>query len=86
MQSQLLQLINYSQVRGTRLLYRATRDGFRAEDFHRLCDNRGPTLTVIRSDQMRVFGGFTDIAWSSPQDPKNAQRSGNGNSFLFTVD
>lgn len=31
-----------------RLLYRATRDGFKAKKFHELCDEQGPTLTVRR--------------------------------------
>jgi hypothetical protein len=33
-----------------KLLMRATEDGYTAEKFHRLCDNMGPTLTVIKSD------------------------------------
>lgn len=33
-----------------KLLMRGTEDGFTAEKFHRLCDNMGPTLTVIKSD------------------------------------
>lgn len=39
------------------LLYRATRDGFDAKDFHRVCDNQGPTITILRSKQRRLFGG-----------------------------
>src|SRR6185369_15421821 len=30
-----------------KLLLRGSRDGFSASDFHRLCDNKGPTVTVI---------------------------------------
>eukprot|EP00957_Ditylum_brightwellii_P085790 6525358-Ditylum_brightwellii.AAC.1 len=33
----------------TKLLYRASRDGWGASKFHSKCDNQGPTLTVIRS-------------------------------------
>ncbi|TNV82206.1 hypothetical protein FGO68_gene3712 [Halteria grandinella] len=31
------------------LLYRATRDGFVGIDFHRTCDNKGPTITIIHT-------------------------------------
>jgi hypothetical protein len=31
------------------LLYRATEDGFDAADFHRKCDNKGATLTIIKT-------------------------------------
>ena len=48
-------------------LWRGSRDGFRCYDFHRLCDDRGKTLTVIKTTEGSVFGGFTDISWQSPQ-------------------
>ena len=43
------------------LLYRGSRDGFGVDNFHRLCDNKGNTLTVVKSTKDNVFGGFTDI-------------------------
>jgi hypothetical protein len=51
--------------RGVRLelLYRASRDGFKAADFHGLCDNKGATVTVIRSKEGYVFGGYADQSW-----------------------
>jgi hypothetical protein len=48
-----------------RLLYRGSRDGFRAEDVHRCCDNRGRTLTVILSDNDSIFGGYSTLPWTS---------------------
>lgn len=47
-----------------RLLYRASRDGFAAECFHSRCDNKGPTLTIVKSGK-NVFGGFTEQSWKS---------------------
>ena len=47
------------------LLYKATRDGFRARDFHRLCDSKGPTLTIIKSTNGYLFGGYTRQSWIS---------------------
>jgi hypothetical protein len=47
------------------LLYQASRDGFKSEDFHRLCDNKGAAVSVIRSKEGYVFGGYADQSWSS---------------------
>jgi len=54
------------------LIYKATKDGFKASDFHRLCDNRGATLTLIQTRHRfhkkkrdPIFGGYTTIPWTS---------------------
>ena len=47
-----------------RLLFRASRDGFAASAFHSTCDNKGPTITVVKSGG-NIFGGFTENAWTS---------------------
>ena len=33
------------------LIYRASRDGWRSSNFHALCDNKGPTVTVVKSGE-----------------------------------
>ena len=48
-----------------RLLYRASRHGWRGADFHRLCDKKGPTLTVIKCSEGNIFGGYTDQHWDA---------------------
>ena len=48
-----------------KLLYRGSRDGWKAEDFHKLCDNQGPTVTLVKSSAGRVSGGFTTVSWTS---------------------
>ena len=45
------------------LCYRASRDGWRARDFHRLCDNKGPTVVLIKVNNY-IFGGYTDQNWA----------------------
>ena len=47
-----------------RLLFRASRDGFFAKTFHSMCDNKGPTVTIVRSGE-NIFGGFTEHSWNS---------------------
>ena len=49
-------------------LWRGTRDGFRAHNFHRLCDGQGKTLTVVKTTRGTIFGGFTDISWAIPSN------------------
>jgi hypothetical protein len=47
------------------LLYRASRDGKSAKAFHHKCDNKSKTLTIIKSTDDCIFGGYTEKAWSS---------------------
>ena len=47
------------------LLFRASRDGFAASAFHSKCDNKGPTVTVVKSGA-NIFGGFTEKPWTNP--------------------
>ena len=46
------------------LLYRASTDGNTPADFHRCCDNKGPTLLLIKSGEY-IFGGYTSKSWES---------------------
>ena len=48
-----------------KLLYRGSKDGWDAKDFHSLCDNQGPTVTIVKSSAGRVSGGFTTVSWTS---------------------
>ena len=48
------------------LLYRGSRDGFRASDFHSCCDYKPITLTIVKSASGNIFGGFTSAQWKSP--------------------
>ena len=50
------------------LLYRASRDGWNSNHFHSKCDNKGPTLTVIKCTGGYVFGGYANAAWTSNKD------------------
>ncbi|XP_078354270.1 uncharacterized protein LOC144638853 [Oculina patagonica] len=62
-----------------KLLYRASRDGWAAANFHSCCDNKGPTVTVVKSGNY-IFGGYTDQNWDSSAGYKKAP-----DSFLFSL-
>jgi hypothetical protein len=64
------------------LLYRGSRDGFSASNFHEKCDGRANTLAVIETTKGFVFGGFTPVAWASN---KSWESDSSQKTFLFTV-
>jgi hypothetical protein len=41
------------------LMYRGSRDGFMAANFHGRCDGRPNTLTIIETTKGYIFGGYT---------------------------
>ena len=44
------------------LCYRATSYGWRSSTFHSYCDNRGPTVVIVRAGGY-IFGGYNDNSW-----------------------
>jgi hypothetical protein len=42
----------------TKLLYRASVNGDSIENFHKYCDNHGPIITVIKTEQGKTFAAF----------------------------
>ena len=45
------------------LVYRATEDGDKASDFHQRCDKIGPNITLVKTRNGYIFGGFTMKNW-----------------------
>ena len=79
MSSSLLQLIGFEEYE-FKLLYQGTRDGFDSSNFHSKCDNIPNTLTIIKSTNGNIFGGYTDQAWDS-----SGQYKTDPNAFLFSL-
>ena len=52
------------------LLYRASRDGWAAFNFHSCCDDKGTTVTVIKSGTY-IFGGYSEGEWDGKILAKN---------------
>ena len=53
----------YNRYIKLNLVYRASRDGDLAKDFHFKCDFIGPNLTLIKTKKKYIFGGFTIKTW-----------------------
>jgi hypothetical protein len=66
----------------TTLLYKGSKDGFKANTFHFLCDNKGPTISLIKSDYEKVFGAYTKLSFKSCDD---LQMEADDTAFLFSV-
>ncbi len=47
-----------------KLLYRASEHDYTGRSFHEYCDDKGPTLIVIKSSGGWIFGGYTTRSWS----------------------
>ncbi|TNV76608.1 hypothetical protein FGO68_gene15709 [Halteria grandinella] len=71
-----------SQIKKS-ILINNEKDGFKASMFHQLCDDQGPTLSVIKSESGCIFGGYTEVSWKEAQidDAKTDPMS-----FIFTLD
>ncbi len=41
-----------------KLFYRGSIHGWCPKKFHELCDEKGPTLTIMKSLANKIFGGF----------------------------
>ena len=61
-----------------KLCYRATEHSCSAASFHERCDNKGPTVTLVRVNQ-NVFGGYVDKSWASSKDQYFFSVEGLGN-------
>jgi len=48
-----------------KLLYRASKDGFKSSDFHRKCDGHSNTIVIIKIRNKNIIGGYTRIKWES---------------------
>jgi len=51
-----------------------------ANIFHEKCDKQGPTITIIKSSNDMIFGGYTDKDWDISGDYKNSTKS-----FIFSL-
>jgi len=53
------------------------------EDFHKYCDNKGPTLLLIHTTENKIFGGFTPLNWKKIE--KNEIYDESNQTFIFSL-
>ena len=74
-----LWILPYHNIKFT-LLYRASTDGFDTKIFHSKCDNKGPTVFVVKLANNNRIGGFASSSWNS-----NVNDIKDENAFLFSL-
>eukprot|EP01084_Bolivina_argentea_P310008 536307_1 len=77
----------FKQIPTMKLLFRASEHNFSAKQFHKFCDNKGPTLVIIESNYGHVFGGYTTNQWKSnvASDCSYLNEPPNNEAFLFVT-
>ena len=64
-----------------KLIFRLTRDGGEAGTFHDMCDHIKNTITLIMSEDGKIFGGYASIPWTSELGYKLDEKA-----YLFSLD
>ena len=58
-----LKAVTQSESSQWKRCWRASVDGWSASTFHSGCDNKGPTVTIVRVGGKYIFGGYTKLSW-----------------------
>ena len=61
------------------LLYKATADRDSIDDLIKKCENKGPTILIIKSNKEQIFGGYTEKNWVKNKSIHSPD------SFLFNI-
>ncbi|KAK8795560.1 hypothetical protein WA158_000217 [Blastocystis sp. Blastoise] len=82
-----ISLINWlGKEKKWKLLFRASEHEYKASEFHKYCDNKYPTVTIIKhighDNKINIFGGYTTQYWESRSENYHKYDCG---SFLFTL-
>ena len=67
-------------VEKVNLLYRKSRDGDSFDIFHKLCDNQGANIVIIKCTEGFIFGGYTPLDWDNHSSWK-----ADNETFLFSL-
>ena len=69
------------KIKTMKLLYKASRDGDLAENFHSHCDNILNTLTIVKTTKNRKFGGFTSQSWGNNNNFNDKRKKKTQNNY-----
>ena len=72
----------YIEIKTHKLLYKASVAGWNATAFHKLCDNKGATITIATLQDGRIIGAYSPVSWGE----KNGEYINNAEAFLFDND
>ena len=66
------------------LIFKMSEKGYSSKDFHKFCDDQGPTLLLIETKDNKIFGGFTPLNWKTSEDIERLIDSSDS-TFLFSL-
>ncbi len=67
------------------MIYKGSKDGFKASDFHSKCDDKSNTLVIVKSSNGNIFGGNTEQSWLNT-DPISVRIDKNDpKAFIFSL-
>ena len=61
-------------------MYICSENGDKAEEFHRRCDGKSPTIVLIKTEDNFKLGGYTSAQWSSDNHYKE-----DSTAFIFSL-
>ena len=73
-------IIILPKIKSGILLYSTLTDEVSTVAFHRKCDNKGPTLTIVKTVDGHIFGGYNPRSWVSESMYNECD-----DSFLFSL-
>ena len=62
------------------LCYDAKQNGDDKDNFHKFCDNVGPSLLIVKTESNYIFGGYTKENWENNNNSKYDDTA-----FLFSL-
>jgi len=63
-----------------KLIFSATKNGDKNSDFHKYCDGKGPTVTIVKGENGHIFGGYVTVLYSSDNQSHYDDKA-----FLFSL-
>lgn len=64
--------------------WKASKHGWEGSKFHQLCDNKGPTLVIVRVG-VYIFGGYAGVSWKRHPKKGYCGRVHSPTSFMFSL-
>ena len=68
------------------LIFKASRDGFKAMDFHSKVEGIAPSIVVAKTEFGKFIGGYTDLPWKVAASDYEIKSGNTKTTFLFSLD
>ena len=76
----LLKSTTLHDLKGLKLLFKASDNDYSSFKFHRECDNEGATITFIQTNHGHIYGGYASKSWTTFAGSIHDE-----NTFLFLI-